>query len=149
LPQNGDLNHNREVMLRRRKKLALYSTSLSSLESVGGAEREGLLDFGDMKAAAGDIKIMTYDSDDGDLSDDDINLIKKKMQEEDAKDQRREKEKEEKKKKKLKCDFEPHPKMNTLVGFLRLANYISACNVAFGIAISLFWPREEGEAEPK
>ena len=54
-----------------------------------------------------------------------------------------------KKKKKKKDDFQPQPKLNLIVGFLRLANYVCAVNVIFGVAVSLFWPRMPGEPEPK
>ena len=39
--------------------------------------------------------------------------------------------------------------MNALVGFLRLANFVCASTVAFGLAVSLFYPplRHEGEGE--
>ena len=53
------------------------------------------------------------------------------------------------KKKRKKDDFQPQPKLNLIVGFLRLANYVCAMNVVFGVAVSLLWPRMEGEPEPR
>ncbi len=41
-------------------------------------------------------------------------------------------------KKKSESDFKPAPKMNTFVGFLRLANYVNACCVIFGVILSIF-----------
>ncbi len=164
-PTNSDVDYNREIAMRKRLNAAYasrggrggrrHSSSLSSLDvSVSDHERQRLLDFKDVKAAAGDIRIETYDDfgqpDDAALSDDEVDMIKrnaKLAQEEEKKDE--EKKEEEEKKKKKKDSFEPHPKMNTLVGFLRLANYVCACNVAFGISVSIFWPREKGEPEPK
>ena len=37
--------------------------------------------------------------------------------------------------------------MYTFVGFLRLANYICACNAAFGLTVSLFWPEDIQDEE--
>ena len=42
------------------------------------------------------------------------------------------------KKKKSETDFKPAPKMNTFVGFLRLANYVNACCVIFGVVLANF-----------
>ena len=60
-----------------------------------------------------------------------------------------EEENKKKKKKRKKDDFQPQPKLNLIVGFLRLANYVCAMNVVFGVAVSLLWPRMEGEPEPR
>lgn len=40
--------------------------------------------------------------------------------------------------KKLEKKFQPSPKLNTFVGFLRLANYVCASTVTFGVVISIF-----------
>ncbi|XP_040574191.1 uncharacterized protein [Lepeophtheirus salmonis] len=39
-------------------------------------------------------------------------------------------------------EFKPNPKMNTFVGFLRLANYVGAVCAVFGIVLSVFWHDE-------
>ena len=87
------------------------------------------------------MKIETYDG--GGLGGDDFNAIK------DETDNEKAGENEEKEKMKKKDDFQPQPKLNLIVGFLRLANYVCAMNVVFGVAVSLFWPRMQGEPEPK
>ena len=86
------------------------------------------------------MKIETHDG--GGLGGDDFNAIK------DATDNEKAGENKDKEKKK-KDDFQPQPKLNLIVGFLRLANYVCAMNVVFGVAVSLFWPRMQGEPEPK
>ena len=55
----------------------------------------------------------------------------------------------EEKKTKKKDDWQPQPRLNLIVGFLRLANYVCAVNVVFGVAVSILWPRMDGEPEPK
>ena len=55
---------------------------------------------------------------------------------------------EENEEEKKKDSFEPNAKMNTFVGFLRLANYVCAATVMFGLAVSLFYPRHPDEPEP-
>ena len=51
-------------------------------------------------------------------------------------------------------EFKPAPKMNTFVGFLRLANYVNACCVIFGVILSIYlrgmnWDRNEAVEKEK
>ncbi len=85
-----------------------------------------LLDFRDLNAAAKEAEFRTFRGDyDSSSSDDEaakkiIQFFQKR------------------KKKKSETDFKPAPKMNTFVGFLRLANYVNACCVIFGVILANF-----------
>lgn len=39
--------------------------------------------------------------------------------------------------------WQPRPRMNAFVGFLRLANYTCSCLVIFGVVVSIFYPYSE------
>lgn len=56
-----------------------------------------------------------------------------------------EEEEQEKEEKEEKNEFEPDPKMNTFVGFLRLGNFVCAATVLFGLAVSIFVPVDDRE----
>ncbi len=86
-----------------------------------------MLDFRDLNAAAKEAEFRTYRGD-YDSSSSDDETAKKIIQ---FFHQRR-------KKKKSETDFKPAPKMNTFVGFLRLANYVNACCVIFGVILANF-----------
>lgn len=51
----------------------------------------------------------------------------------------------EKTKRKKGDGFQPSPKMNVIVGFLRLANYVCVCTVIFGLFVSLLYPKHPSE----
>ena len=99
---------------------------VTELEPLNKETADKLLDFRDLNAATKEAEFRTYRGDyDSSSSDDEI--ARKFIQY----FQRR-------KKKKSETDFKPAPKMNTFVGFLRLANYVNACCVIFGVVLANF-----------
>ena len=83
------------------------------------------LDFRELKLASKEAEFKTFNdvdadghSSDDDASKNDVSCFKRNRRK--------------------KSDFDPAPKMNTFVGFLRLANYVNACCVIFGVILSIF-----------
>jgi len=102
-----------------------------SVESVNDVEKEKLLDFKDLKDGlaadeakrAGEITMETFNSASEDSEEDkDVERRKHHLD-----------------------GYSPAPKMNTLVGFLRLANYVCACTVVMGVLMSLLYPETAEE----
>ncbi len=117
---NGDAKSAKSAF-RKRNRLSL------SVDSVSEDEKTRLLDFNDV--------IQTTDS----------KVILPDVTVETNEELKQSEKEEDKKQEKQADSFQPSPKLNTFVGFLRLANYVCASTVLMGLAVSIFYPTHPKE----
>lgn len=117
-----------------------------SVDSVGEHEKKELLDFDEVhKATQEEVSIMNQSHQTPNQHECRCLQIILETNYSDTDSDSDNKDKDKEKKKKKKDDFNPAPKMNTFVGFLRLANFVCACVAIFAVVVSLFYPTDDGQ----